>query len=122
MVYKDFKYCGLNVALGILSGKWKPVILFHLFHAQELRFTELWRMIPKVAKKVLLEQLRQMEEAGIIARREIQGFPPEVYYHLSEKGKALGPALMALESWAKEYAPEEISLLIETKSVTKTVR
>jgi DNA-binding HxlR family transcriptional regulator len=92
MNYNQFKHCGLDVALNVLSGKWKPIILYHLFHQEEIRFTELWRIIPKVAKKVLLEHLKQMEAHELIIREERQVFPPEVYYKISEKGRALGPA------------------------------
>jgi DNA-binding HxlR family transcriptional regulator len=111
MNYNQFKHCGLDVALNVLSGKWKPIILYHLFHQEELRFTELWRIIPKVAKKVLLEHLKQMEAHELIIREERHVFPPEVYYKISEKGRALGPALAALELWANEYAGEEVKAL-----------
>src|ERR1700754_5177049 len=100
MNYSQFKHCGLNVSLTILSGNWKPIILYHLFHNEEVRFTDLWRNIPRVAKKVLLDHLKQLEADGLIIRDERSGFPPEVYYRISAKGKALGPALAALESWA----------------------
>ncbi|WPU99040.1 helix-turn-helix domain-containing protein [Mucilaginibacter sp. cycad4] len=109
MEYKEFKHCGLHITLNTLSGKWKPIILYHLFHNPELRFTELWRIIPKVAKKVLLDHLKQMEADGLIIREEKNGFPPEVNYRISEKGKALGPALSAMEAWANEHAAEEVS-------------
>ncbi|SFE46951.1 transcriptional regulator, HxlR family [Chitinophaga sp. CF118] len=111
MNYIQFKHCGLNVALDVLSGKWKPIILYHLFHQEEIRFTELWRIIPKVAKKVLLEHLKQMEMHELIIREERSVFPPEVYYKISEKGRALGPALTALELWANEHAEEEVKAL-----------
>lgn len=109
MDYQQFKHCGLNVTLSVLSGKWKPIILYHLFHNDEMRFTELWRIIPKVAKKVLLEHLRQMEQHGLILREEKHMFPPEVYYRISQKGRALGPALAAMEAWANVHAAEEVS-------------
>ncbi|NOW98527.1 helix-turn-helix domain-containing protein [Mucilaginibacter sp. SG564] len=108
MNYNQFRHCGLNVTLNILSGKWKPIILYHLFHNAEMRFTELWRIIPKVAKKVLLDHLKQMEADGLIIREEKHSFPPEVCYRISEKGKALGPALSALETWANEHAVDEV--------------
>lgn len=95
----------------MLSGKWKPIILYHLFHNERMRFTELWRIIPKVAKKVLLEDLKQMEMNDLIVRQERHTFPPEVYYSISEKGKTLGPTLAALEAWANEYAADEVNLL-----------
>jgi DNA-binding HxlR family transcriptional regulator len=105
---KKYTHCGLNVALTILSGKWKPLILYHLFHHPEMRFTALWRIIPKVSKKVLLDQLKQLENDELIIREEKSGFPPEVSYRVSEKGRALGPAFVVLETWANEYATEKV--------------
>jgi len=75
------------------------MILHFLFHQGEFRFNELWRSMPKVSKKVLSEHLRQMEAKGLIVRREVNGFPSEVYYGLSKKGKALGPILSALDEF-----------------------
>jgi DNA-binding HxlR family transcriptional regulator len=100
----------------MLSGKWKPIILYHLFHNDEMRFTELWRIIPKVAKKVLLDHLKQMENDGLIIREEKHTFPPEVYYRISKTGKALGPALAALEAWANEYAEDKVNVLKKQSS------
>ncbi len=102
----------------MLAGKWKPVILFYLFHNEKMRFTELWRVIPKVAKKVLLDQLKDMELNQLVIREEKHTFPPEVYYKLSDRGKALGPALAALEDWANLYAAAEVA---KVKRVTKPV-
>ncbi|MDP9079308.1 MAG: helix-turn-helix transcriptional regulator [Bacteroidota bacterium] len=110
---KKYTHCGLNVALTILSGKWKPIILYHLFH-REMRFTELWRIIPKVAKKVLLDHLKQLENDELIIREEKSGFPPEVSYRVSAKGRALGPAFVVLEAWAKEHAAEKVETFNNT--------
>jgi DNA-binding HxlR family transcriptional regulator len=97
--YHEVECCAARVALGLISGKWKPIIFFHLAHGS-LRFTELWREIPRVSKKVLLEQLRQLETAGLVERTVQNGFPPEVSYHLSAKGAELAPILQRLEEWA----------------------
>jgi len=99
MNYKDFENCGLKKALNMVSGKWKPMILHFHFHYGEYRFNDLWRSMPKVSKKVLAEHLRQMEEHGLIVRREVNGFPSEVYYKLSHRGKQLGPILAALDAF-----------------------
>jgi len=99
MDYKDFENCGLKKALTMLSGKWKPMILHYLFYHGEFRFNNLWRSMPRVSKKVLADHLRQMESRGIVKRRETNAFPPEVHYALTEKGKALGPILAALEKF-----------------------
>lgn len=98
----------------MLAGKWKPVILFYLFHNDQMRFTELWRVIPKVTKKVLLEQLKDLEANQLVIREERHTFPPEVYYGLSVQGKALGPALAALENWANEHVPTQVEALRNT--------
>jgi len=99
MDYKDFENCGLKKSLEMLSGKWKPMILHFLFHQGEIRFNDLWRSIPRVSKKVLTEHLQQMETKSLIIRREVSGFPSEVYYCLSEKGKELGPILFSLDKF-----------------------
>lgn len=99
MKYQDFENCGLKKALNMISGKWKPLILYFLFHEGEFRFNDLWRAMPKVSKKVLTQHLRQMEDHDLIIRRTVNGFPSEVYYNLSERGKSLGPILAALEDF-----------------------
>ncbi|KAA2239530.1 helix-turn-helix transcriptional regulator [Chitinophaga agrisoli] len=108
MKNNEYKHCGLNVALTILSGKWKPMILYYISHTPEMRFTELWRIIPKITKKVLLDQLKQLEADGLILRQEKSGFPPEVSYQISEKGHALSPVLSALEEWANVHVSEKV--------------
>ncbi|WP_259067035.1 winged helix-turn-helix transcriptional regulator [Mucilaginibacter sp. X4EP1] len=111
---KEYKHCGLNVALTILNGKWKPIILYNLFHHSEIRFTELWRIIPRVAKKVLLEQLKQLENDELIIRDQKSGFPPEVSYSISKKGRALEPVFEVLEAWANKYSPEKVEIFDKT--------
>jgi DNA-binding HxlR family transcriptional regulator len=100
--YHDIECCAAKVALDLISGKWKPIILFHL-GSGPLRFTELWREIPRVSKKVLLEQLRQLEAATLVERTVQNGFPPEVTYQLTSKGQELAPILQSLEQWAMAH-------------------
>ena len=102
MNHKDFERCAVNLTIGMLAGKWKPVILQHLW-AGELRFAQLWRVIPRVSKKVLLEQLRQLVADGLVERHEYAKFPPEVGYVLTPKGQALMPILRQMEQWATEH-------------------
>ncbi|MGH1516918.1 winged helix-turn-helix transcriptional regulator [Chryseobacterium sp. JK1] len=102
MNFEEFKNCGLRKSLDILSGKWKPLILHSLFEEEKVRFVELWRKMPRVSKKVLSEQLKQLEDDHIIQRIEVYNFPPEVYYKLTEKGEKLGPILTELHTWGSE--------------------
>jgi DNA-binding HxlR family transcriptional regulator len=91
---------GVEKALTLLEGRWKLVILFHLFGGQVLRFSDLERTIPKVSQKMLIQQLRQMENDGIVRRIVHHQVPPKVEYCLTGWGQALCPALDALLKWA----------------------
>lgn len=91
---------GVETALKFLEGRWKLVILFHLFGGQTLRFSELERAIPAVSQKMLIQQLRQMEIDGIVRRIVHHQVPPKVEYCLTDWGQALCPALDALLTWA----------------------
>ena len=92
--------------LRILEGRWKLLILFQLFDGKVRRFSELERAIPGVSQKMLIQQLRQLEKDGVVARIVHHVVPPCVEYHLTEWGQAMCPALDALLQWA-EAAPLE---------------
>jgi DNA-binding HxlR family transcriptional regulator len=100
---------GVDDVLRILEGRWKLVILFHLFGGNVRRFSELRRAIPAVSEKMLIQQLRQMERDGIVRRFVHQQVPPRVDYSLTGWGQALCPALDALLKWVdlKETLSEE---------------
>ena len=87
-------------AFKVLEGRWKLLILFHLFGGKILRFSELERAIPAISQKMLIQQLRQMENDGMVRRIVHHQVPPKVEYALTEWGQALCPALDALLKWA----------------------
>ncbi|SNR91075.1 MULTISPECIES: helix-turn-helix domain-containing protein [unclassified Azospirillum] len=91
---------GVEDALKLLEGRWKLIILFHLFGGQVLRFSDLERAIPAISQKMLIQQLRQMETDGIVRRIVHHQVPPKVEYCLTPWGQALCPALDALLTWA----------------------
>jgi DNA-binding HxlR family transcriptional regulator len=93
---------GVEQALKLLEGRWKLIILFHLFGGRILRFSDLERAIPAVSQKMLIQQLRQMEQDGIVTRTVYQQVPPKVEYALTDWGQALCPALDALLTWAAQ--------------------
>jgi DNA-binding HxlR family transcriptional regulator len=92
---------GVERALKILEGRWKLIILFHLFGDQVLRFSDLERAIPAISQKMLIQQLRQMEKDGVVRRMVHQQMPPKVEYGLTDWGQALCPALDALLTWSE---------------------
>lgn len=91
---------GVERALRMLEGRWKLVILFHLFGGKVLRFSELERAIPGISQKMLIQQLRQLEDDDVVRRVVHHQVPPKVEYGLTEWGQALCPALDALLIWA----------------------
>jgi len=91
---------GVENVLKLLEGRWKLIILFHLFGGTVMRFSDLERAIPAVSQKMLIQQLRQLESDGLVRRIVHHQVPPKVEYCLTEWGQALCPALDALLSWA----------------------
>lgn len=104
MDIQDFENCPLNRFLKLLSGKWKPLILYHFIHYGDIRFSELWRVMPQISKKVLLEHLKDMENEGLVIRKQVNTFPPEVFYGLSDKGESLNPIIKEMEAWINKYS------------------
>jgi DNA-binding HxlR family transcriptional regulator len=92
---------GIEQALGFLEGRWKLLILFHLFGGKVLRFSDLERAIPAISQKMLAQQLRQLEGDGIVQRMVHSQVPPKVEYRLTTWGQSLCPALDALLKWAE---------------------
>jgi DNA-binding HxlR family transcriptional regulator len=92
----------VEVALQLLEGRWKLVILFQLFGGQVRRFSELERLVPGISQKMLAQQLRQLEADGLVTRMVHAEVPPRVEYRLSAWGERLCPALDALLHWLQQ--------------------
>jgi DNA-binding HxlR family transcriptional regulator len=94
--------CGLEAALAVIGGKWKPLVLFNL--AQNVhRYGELKRAIGGVTDKVLIQQLKELERDEIIARVDFHEIPPKVEYSLTPFGHSLATALSALCQWGTQH-------------------
>jgi len=89
----------LEEALEVLEGRWKILILFHLFSAPVLRFSELRRAMPGISQK-MIQQLRDLERDRVVSRKVYPEVPPKVEYSLTKDGTALLPSLRELQSWA----------------------
>lgn len=102
--------CGLDVALSVIGGKWKPLILFHLTHGTK-RYGALKRAIGSVSDKMLIQQLKELHADGVIDRRDHQQVPPKVDYSLTPFGKTLADALVPLCAWGTEHAAQVEQLM-----------
>lgn len=90
--------CGLDVALRYIGGKWKPILLFHLQYGPR-RFGELKRLAEGISEKVLIQQLRDLTQDGILTRHDFQEVPPRVEYTITDFGHTLARALQPLCEW-----------------------
>ena len=99
--------CPMDVGLNILSGKWTLRILWHL-SKKAIRFNELQRVLGGITTKTLAQQLRELEEQGMVKRAVFPETPPRVEYSLSELGTTIQPVLKALCDWGTNYQNERL--------------
>src|ERR1700743_1032446 len=108
--------CGLNATLRIISGKWKPLILFFLRGGPK-RYGELKRLTAGVSDKVLIKQLKELEADGVLARTDYQEVPPRVDYALTPLGRSLAEAIVPLCTWGTENAAEMAGIFAEADAL-----
>ena len=100
--FVDASTCPMALTLGLITGKWKPALLHRLITGP-CQFLEMSRCFPQTSRKVLTEQLREMERDGLITRTPQQDARRTVVYALTPAAQALGPALQALYDWGREH-------------------
>jgi DNA-binding HxlR family transcriptional regulator len=94
---------GVEAALDIIVGKWKPVILIHLLNGGTMRFGELKKRLPDITQKMLTAQLRELEEQDIVMRTVYPVVPPKVEYSITEYGKSLHAILQEMHNWGVRH-------------------
>lgn len=99
---KEFDQEYVKVALSVIGGKWKATILWHL-NQKTMRFNELNRAIPSITRKILTQQLREMEADGIVHRHVYDVIPPKVEYSLTAYGRTVCPVFQTLNDWGRKH-------------------
>jgi DNA-binding HxlR family transcriptional regulator len=94
--------CEIEVTLEMISGKWKPLILYFLGTKGTKRFGEIKSFIKKISQKSLTNQLRELEEDGLVNRTIFAEVPPKVEYRLTEKGESVVPILELMCEWGEK--------------------
>lgn len=97
--------CFFQLATDMIGGKWKGMVLWAL-KKDVKRNGELKKLIPDISQKMLTQQLRELEEVGIVERIVYPQVPPRVEYKLTPSGAKLIPILEELHDWGKEFAQE----------------
>jgi DNA-binding HxlR family transcriptional regulator len=112
---RDDNFCNSNCpftrAIGTIGNKWKPIII-NVIGTRTIRFGQLDAIVPHISRKVLTEQLKELEEDGLLERLAYKELPPRVEYKLSEKGLAFLPILENIKEWNLKY--EIVSIPKET--------
>ncbi len=102
--------CGMYYTLSLLAGRWKVSILAALLANKVMRYTEIKNSIAKVSERMLIKQLKELMQDGLILRRDYTEMPPRVEYQISERGKSLQKVLLELQAWGKKYKTRSVSL------------
>jgi len=109
---RDDNFCNSNCpftrAIGTIGNKWKPIII-NVIGTRTIRFGQLDAIIPHISRKVLTEQLKELEEDGLLERLAYKEIPPRVEYKLSEKGLAFLPILESIKEWNLKFEVAPVS-------------
>ena len=104
--------CPAMETIALIGGRWKVIIL-HVLSKQARRFGEINVRIPAISRKVLTEQLRELEADGLVSRTEYKELPPRVEYALTDFGQSLCPLLAYISAWKKgegQTAPDIVAI------------
>lgn len=98
--------CPVAATLRLIGGKYKALLLWHL-SGNTLRFGQLRRLVPEATPKMLTQQLRELEQDGLISRQVYAVVPPRVEYSLTERGQSLFPILQAMYEWGSALMEQQ---------------
>jgi len=101
---KPVTFCPVEITLAVIGGKYKPLLLYYLEVHKVLRFGQLRQLVTSASKKMLTQQLRELEEDGLVHRKVYKVVPPKVEYSLTERGKRLRPVLKEMGLWGAKNA------------------
>ncbi|MBB6109255.1 transcriptional regulator, HxlR family [Mucilaginibacter lappiensis] len=93
--------CPFTATIALIGGRWKTIIIFLLLDHTR-RFGEIAARMPSISRKVLTEQLKELESDGLISRKQYKEIPPRVEYSLTELGQSLKPILTDMAAWGQE--------------------
>lgn len=98
--------CGMDYALSIIGGRWKPTILFSLLKGK-MRYNELNKSIPGISERMLVAQLRELEKHGMVKRIIYPEVPPRVEYELTKLGLSAESMLKSMSEWGNMHRKKQ---------------
>ena len=100
---KELPSCPVQITLSLIDNKWKALIIGEILFEGTQRFSELRKALLAISRKVLTQNLRSMEEDGLIARKVFAEVPPRVEYSITDLGNSLRPIIDSMMKWGEEY-------------------
>lgn len=95
--------CGMAYTLSVIGGRWKPAILWQLLLNGRIRYSQLKKLLPDISERILVANLRDLEQEFIIKRIVHAEVPPKVEYELTQLGRSMKPMLEMLSSWGEKH-------------------
>jgi len=108
--------CSVTVTVKLISGKWKPVILYYLLDGK-LRFNELQSRLSGITHRALTLQLRELEKDGLVSRTIYPVIPPKVEYQLTDLGHSMKGIILAMYDWGLDYQKMQAKKIPFSKEV-----
>ena len=99
----DEKSCPVTATMQVLGGKWKAILINAIYLTSPARFGQLRRNVKGISQSILTQQLRELEDDGLISRKIYAEIPPRVEYTLTEFGLTLSPIMQSMAKWGEEY-------------------
>ena len=95
--------CHFELTLQLIGGKWKLLVIYFLSLQEVIRFGQLRRALPEISERMLVRQLRELEDDGLVSRKVYGTVPPRVDYALTPLGASLVPIMESLKTWGNMY-------------------
>jgi len=111
--------CPVDVTLGLIGGKWKLLILFHLHYFTKKSYSEIKINLPGISEKMLSQQLKELERDQLILKKQVSIKPNRVEYLLTERGRSLGPLYEFISQWGIDYLKENNNDYIQDQHLYK---
>jgi DNA-binding HxlR family transcriptional regulator len=99
----DENSCPVTATMQVLGGKWKAILINAIYLTSPARFGELKRSVKGITQSMLTQQLRELEDDGVISRKIYAEIPPRVEYTLTEFGLTLSPIMLSMAKWGEEF-------------------
>jgi len=103
---KDLPSCPLRITLTLMDNKWKALIIGEMLFEGTLRFNELRKALPNISQKILTQNLRSLEDSGLVNRKIFAEVPPRVEYSLTDLGFSLKSIVDSMIVWGENYATQ----------------